>query len=122
MTPLQHSIYEHFTRSAAARKMLHAAESGKGAGCARVLSAITALKKLCNHPKLIYDAINSNTGNSADGFEVCTRPGTLSCLNAQVNDFWCPFRFGHSQGGRYGVVCITEKVRAPLATYLDGHV
>lgn len=36
----------------------------------QVLSAITALKKLCNHPKLIYDSIHSDTGNSAEGFEV----------------------------------------------------
>lgn len=35
-----------------------------------MLSAITALKKLCNHPKLIYDSIHSDTGNSAEGFEV----------------------------------------------------
>ena len=40
-----------------------------------VLAAITALKKLCNHPKLIYDMItgakNNDKGNSAAGFESC---------------------------------------------------
>eukprot|EP00959_Pyramimonas_sp_CCMP1952_P141948 2971498-Pyramimonas_sp.AAC.1 len=38
-----------------------------------VLAAITALKKLCNHPKLIYDMINAekNTGSAAAGFESC---------------------------------------------------
>ena len=42
---------------------------------AAVLAAITALKKLCNHPKLIYDMItgakNNDKGNSAAGFESC---------------------------------------------------
>lgn len=77
MTALQQRVYQEFIRSAAARRMLQAAESGTTAGSARVLSAITALKKLCNHPKLIYDAIYNNTGNAADGFEVHGGPRHL---------------------------------------------
>jgi len=35
------------------------------------LQAITSLKKLCNHPKLIYDAIVKSKGKQAAvGFEV----------------------------------------------------
>lgn len=32
----------------------------------QVLSAITNLKKLCNHPKLIYDAIHAKHDKSDD--------------------------------------------------------
>lgn len=71
LTPLQESLYTHFLRSTAARRLLR---DGKGAKSAGVLSAITSLKKLCNHPKLIYDAIHGskNTGKEVmDGFKVC---------------------------------------------------
>lgn len=44
MTELQHRLYCHYLESKAARKLL----SGRTTG---VLSAITSLKKLCNHPK-----------------------------------------------------------------------
>ena len=37
------------------------------AGAAGVLSAITALKKLCNHPKLIYDGLVAATAGNAGG-------------------------------------------------------
>ena len=49
-----------------------------------MLSAITSLKKLCNHPKLIYDAVNSPAnadkegaavGEVAAGFKVRGRRG-----------------------------------------------
>ena len=84
MTALQQRVYQEFIRSAAARRMLQAAESGTTAGSARVLSAITALKKLCNHPKLIYDAIYSNTGNAADGFEVHFGPTSPHSSNISL--------------------------------------
>jgi hypothetical protein len=54
LTVLQQLLYEHFLQSKATRKLLN------GKATAGVLSAITSLKKLCNHPKLIYDAINSS--------------------------------------------------------------
>ncbi|KAH7575236.1 hypothetical protein JRO89_XS02G0067500 [Xanthoceras sorbifolium] len=38
----------------------------------RILAYITALKKLCNHPKLIYDTIKSGKPGTA-GFEDCLR-------------------------------------------------
>ena len=33
----------------------------------------TALKKLCNHPKLIYDMLASSTEGAADGFKDCAQ-------------------------------------------------
>lgn len=65
LTPLQHSLYCHFLESKAARKLLN----GKTTA---VLPAIGSLKKLCNHPKLIYDAAHTKTGESGlpEGFEV----------------------------------------------------
>jgi hypothetical protein len=33
----------------------------------------TALKKLCNHPKLIYDMLASTTEGAADGFKDCAQ-------------------------------------------------
>jgi DNA repair and recombination RAD54-like protein len=50
MSPLQTQLYEHFLES----KNLSAMMSGKESG---VLASITALRKLVNHPKLIYDAM-----------------------------------------------------------------
>ena len=66
MSPLQSQLYRHFLESKAAK----AALTGKHT---MVLAAITALKKLCNHPKLIYDMIHGakNTGQGAAGFESC---------------------------------------------------
>lgn len=37
----------------------------KGTGSLTALSAITLLKKLCNHPDLVYEKISENS----DGFE-----------------------------------------------------
>jgi hypothetical protein len=51
--PLQQALYEHFLLSNATRRLL------AGSKASGVLSAITCLKKLCNHPKLIYDTLHS---------------------------------------------------------------
>ncbi|KAK9834193.1 hypothetical protein WJX81_007238 [Elliptochloris bilobata] len=79
MTEMQAGLYTHFLTSNAARRLL------SGQKAARVLSAITALKKLCNHPKLIYDAMHARSagggesgsgkegGGGPDGFEDCGR-------------------------------------------------
>lgn len=64
LTALQRDLYCRFLESTAARRVLARAEGNKRAGAAGVLSAITTLKKLCNHPKLIYDALHSKV--SAD--------------------------------------------------------
>ena len=66
LSPLQQALYEHFLTSKAATQAL----TGKATA---VLPAITALKKLCNHPKLIHDMIkgSKNTGQAASGFSTC---------------------------------------------------
>eukprot|EP00775_Hariotina_reticulata_P012633 gene12633-12762_t len=66
LTPLQRELYEHFLLSNATRRLL------AGSKATGVLSAITCLKKLCNHPKLIYDTLHSKAqadGAVAEGFE-----------------------------------------------------
>jgi DNA repair and recombination RAD54-like protein len=55
LTVLQQLLYDHFLHSKATKKLLN------GKGTAGVLSAITSLKKLCNHPKLIYDMVHSSS-------------------------------------------------------------
>jgi DNA repair and recombination RAD54-like protein len=83
MTPLQQSIYNHFIESKAAARLLN-----QGKGGTKVLGAITALKKLCNHPKLVYDVIHSKHGGTLDGFEGCDKlfpPGVQSSSSLQVS-------------------------------------
>ena len=68
---LQRDLYEHFLRSNAAQRLLSSAAAGKAKASA--LTAINALRKLCGHPKLIYDVLHPATGKApaeADGFKV----------------------------------------------------
>ncbi|WIA32931.1 hypothetical protein OEZ86_006099 [Tetradesmus obliquus] len=63
---LQQQLYEAFLLSNATRRLL------AGSKATGVLSAITSLKKLCNHPKLIYDTLHSKAqvdGTVVEGFE-----------------------------------------------------
>ncbi|GAB4853963.1 DNA-dependent ATPase protein rad54 [Ancistrocladus abbreviatus] len=67
LTPLQSELYNHFIHSKNVKRVI-TGETKQS----KILAYITALKKLCNHPKLIYDTIRSgNTGTS--GFEDCMR-------------------------------------------------
>ncbi len=70
LTELQSQLYEHFCKSKAVRTILH-----DGRAMAQVLPLILNLKKLCNHPKLIWDARNENNGKDreafAEGFKGC---------------------------------------------------
>jgi len=102
LTPLQQQLYKHFLHSKSVQHLLSGRHS-------KVLSSIGALKKLCNHPKLIYDAVyaihavsvpclhlphvcvslfggsHSYAGNSAHGFEDCDRffpPNFRRCKGA----------------------------------------
>ena len=72
LTQLQSDLYLHFLASNAARSLLAGKKS------ARVLSAITSLKKLCNHPKLIFDSMHGaeikEKDAAADGFQACAAP------------------------------------------------
>ncbi|KAH9313819.1 hypothetical protein KI387_022446, partial [Taxus chinensis] len=65
MTNLQSNLYRHFIQSKNIRQVLE-----DQAKRSKVLASITALKKLCNHPKLIYDTIRSGSNETA-GFENC---------------------------------------------------
>lgn len=82
LTSLQINLYRHFLESKAA----DAALTGKQS---KVLAAITALKKLCNHPKLIFDALTrvGVSDPSAAGFE-------------NAHDFFPPEMFGDNRNGR----------------------
>ncbi|XP_022746295.1 protein CHROMATIN REMODELING 25 [Durio zibethinus] len=67
LTPLQSELYNHFIHSKNVKRAI--TEETKQT---KILAYITALKKLCNHPKLIYDTIRSGSPGTA-GFEDCMR-------------------------------------------------
>ncbi len=54
MTPLQTVLYNHFLKSKAVANVL-SEDEGAAKPIAQVLPLITSLKKLCNHPRLVYD-------------------------------------------------------------------
>eukprot|EP00887_Chlorella_sp_A99_P002466 scaffold10.g2466.t1 len=101
MTPLQHALYCHFLESTATRSLFAAHKTS------RVLSAITSLRKLLNHPKLIYDAIHSNAkpdagDKVAEGFEGCDR-------------FFPPGLFDDGRPGRGGMPLGWENLSGKFA-------
>ena len=72
LTPLQQTLYQTICQSKDVLRLC----KGTGKSTKMVLSSITALKKLCNHPKLIYDALRAQqAGHSAEpsaaGLEDC---------------------------------------------------
>nr|DAD41242.1 TPA_asm: hypothetical protein HUJ06_015565 [Nelumbo nucifera] len=67
LTPLQLELYNHFIHSKNVKRVI--SEEVKQS---KILAYITALKKLCNHPKLIYDTIRSGSPGTL-GFEDCIR-------------------------------------------------
>lgn len=67
LTPLQTTLYNHFIHSKNVKRLI--TEEAKQS---KILAYITALKKLCNHPKLIYDTIKSNNSGGS-GFDDCLR-------------------------------------------------
>ncbi|XP_026377138.1 protein CHROMATIN REMODELING 25-like isoform X2 [Papaver somniferum] len=64
LSPLQSELYNHFIHSKNVKRAI--SEEAKQS---KFLAYITALKKLCNHHKLIYNTIKSGSGTS--GFEDC---------------------------------------------------
>ncbi|KAL4567072.1 hypothetical protein LXL04_022644 [Taraxacum kok-saghyz] len=60
LTPLQTALYTHFIHSKNVKKAI--VEDVKQT---KILAYITALKKLCNHPKLIYDTMKSGKPGTA---------------------------------------------------------
>lgn len=75
LTPLQRALYEHFLHSNATRRLL------SGSKATGVLSAITCLKKLCNSPKLIYDAVHSKAAVREPGGGVALTACALSAFS-----------------------------------------
>ncbi|WCJ17659.1 DNA repair and recombination protein RAD54 [Euphorbia peplus] len=67
LTPLQQELYNHFIQSKNVKRAI--SEETKQT---KILAYITALKKLCNHPKLIYDTVKSGSP-ATSGFENCIR-------------------------------------------------
>ncbi|KAG6408916.1 hypothetical protein SASPL_131942 [Salvia splendens] len=67
MSPLQSQLYSHFIQSKNVKRAI--SEEAKQA---KILAYITALKKLCNHPKLIYDTIKGGSPGTS-GFDDCLR-------------------------------------------------
>lgn len=57
------------------------------ASLSAILQAITNLKQLCNHPKLIYDALLKGTGKAAAGFEV-RRTAPMQPQETAPTVFW----------------------------------
>ncbi|XP_033636975.1 DNA repair and recombination protein RAD54-like [Asterias rubens] len=66
MTQLQTSLYKQYVSS----KMSECGTSNSGKNSASSLSAITQLKKLCNHPALIYDKCQDSQSDFADCTEL----------------------------------------------------
>ncbi|XP_044736211.1 DNA repair and recombination protein RAD54-like [Chrysoperla carnea] len=64
MAPLQQQLYKSFVNSDAIKKTVISTSTGEKASFS-TLAAITTLKKLCNHPDLIYDKIETRS----EGFE-----------------------------------------------------
>ncbi|GAB2217617.1 hypothetical protein Drorol1_Dr00000817 [Drosera rotundifolia] len=67
LSPLQLQLYNHFIQSKNVERVLTG-----NAKQSKILEYITALKKLCNHPKLIYDTVR-NTSSKSSGFDDCVR-------------------------------------------------
>ncbi|XP_015917010.2 DNA repair and recombination protein RAD54-like [Parasteatoda tepidariorum] len=63
MTDLQKSLYSHYVNSQAVSKALDNKSK------ISALSAVTSLKKICNHPDLIYELAKKNQ----DGLGVCVK-------------------------------------------------
>ncbi|PPS05376.1 hypothetical protein GOBAR_AA15296 [Gossypium barbadense] len=85
LTPLQSELYNHFIHSKNVKKVI--TEETKQT---KILAYITALKKLCNHPKLIYDTIKSGSPGTT-GFEDCMRffpPEMFSGRQASQSGSW----------------------------------
>ncbi|KAJ3695883.1 hypothetical protein LUZ60_001260 [Juncus effusus] len=65
LTPLQLTLYKHFIQSKNVRRLIN-----EDAKHSTILAYITNLKKLCNHPKLIYDTMKSSSSTNS-GFDNC---------------------------------------------------
>ncbi|XP_055328817.1 DNA repair and recombination protein RAD54-like [Paramacrobiotus metropolitanus] len=67
LTDLQMSLYESFLQSKAIKNLAKGDDDTKGIGSS--LAAITSLKKLCNHPDLVYDLCKEKAVGWENGLE-----------------------------------------------------
>jgi len=90
MTPMQLDLYSHFVHS---RKVTSLLTKVSG----QVLSAITTVRKLMNHPKLIYDLVTESKkkGKSGTtGFESCKdilQPSMFESVRGALPKGWEEF-------------------------------
>ncbi|KAK9916056.1 hypothetical protein WJX75_007902 [Coccomyxa subellipsoidea] len=113
-SPLQIDLYNHFLASNAAQRMLSAASTK---GKASALTAINALRKLCGHPKLIYDLIHPTSGKApaeADGFKDCGQffpPGLFDDGRAGRSRGVLPLGWGALSGKMAVLGCMLALLR-----------
>ena len=90
MTPMQLDLYSHFVHS---RKVTSLLTKVSG----QVLSAITTVRKLMNHPKLIYDLVTESKKNgrsATTGFESCKdllQPSMFESVRGALPKGWEEF-------------------------------
>ncbi|GAX75378.1 hypothetical protein CEUSTIGMA_g2822.t1 [Chlamydomonas eustigma] len=106
LTALQQLLYDHFLHSKATRKLLN------GKGTAGVLSAITSLKKLCNHPKLIYDMVHSSAYPDKSAGE---SEKELDAGFKNVEELFPPGVFDCGRSGRGGMALGWELLSGKMA-------
>ncbi|UIZ23184.1 hypothetical protein KXD40_003938 [Peronospora effusa] len=96
LSRLQEQLYMHFLSSSACRDMMKHKS-------VNVLSSITALKKLCNHPLLIFDEMGK-TNTKLPGFSNCAQyfAGAKECRNNGDDDG------RHRRGSFGGRTCYPE--------------
>ena len=82
LTDAQRAIYEFFIKSKRIQKTLSDSQSGggHGRGGQSTLQAITFLKKLCNHPQLVYELGLSGKETICDGIDELFPPGFSKSL------------------------------------------
>ena len=98
LSPLQTELYMHFVNAVLSQRMAKTGGTG-------TLGCILALKKLCNHPKLIYDAMHGYDDEAkaaTAGFRDCAHlfPETFSNTRGQRAEFGDLIEFS----GKFGVL------------------
>ncbi|XP_043476135.1 DNA repair and recombination protein RAD54-like [Leptopilina heterotoma] len=81
MSALQNQLYKNFIKSDSIKRSMQEKENVKNGKSITALSAITLLKKLCNHPDLVYEKIKENS----EGFEGASKllPANYSTKEVQ---------------------------------------
>jgi DNA repair and recombination RAD54-like protein len=103
-TPLQVQLYKFFLQSKMVKSVLR-----DGSKCRQVLPLINNLKRLCNHPKLVFDAIHAQ-GDEEDQSEAASFKG---CENLFPKGFETEGMNPHYSGK---MSCVHR-----LLTYLKAH-